>query len=345
MPTDSLAPKAAPTEKIFSTFRQTPQDIAALHLDKRPSSQRYWFILNPKANRGKAKSLMESLRLALRARGLETVIQLTTARGEATKFAADAMRKADVVVACGGDGTINEVAQSLIGTNAVMGCVPVGSGNDFSKMLSVAPNNVEDAVSHLFKSSVRLIDVGKVSFENDLYPARYFTNTLGLGFSGRVAREANRLTWLRGLLIYIVAVIKVVAGYKATRMRLTMHTPQGIQTYDDKVFMLSIGNGACEGGQFRTTPLALSDDGLLDVSVLRDISKLAVPLWIMRFMQGSHVGKDGVRYTKASRIEVEVMSGETLHLDGEVFENVSGKLTIDVHPAALRVLAPQVDSK
>lgn len=341
-------PVSLQTNEDFFSSRQTDDTVlqdalrameSGLQNGSNNKKLRYWFILNPAANKGRARSRVSWLQKSIRKWGIDTVVQLTTQPKDASRFAEDVKSNTDVVVACGGDGTLNEVVHALVHTDKILGCVPIGSANDFYKNIS-SPDHPKDGLSHIFESSVESVDVGQVSISGSSgNHQRYFINSFGLGFSGRIAQIASRITWLKGDLIYLYALLKVTRSYKPLHMRLTLHTPDGTVSLDENVFMVSIGNGRYEAGKFMIAPEASIRDGWLDVCVLKAVSRGEVPGWILRYIKGTHVTEAKVVYAKVKKLEIELSEPEMLHLDGEVVENVSGKITVDVCPSSLKVLS------
>ncbi len=318
----------------------TPEMMArdAFEIQAQKKAYKYWLIFNPAANKGRAKSQLEQVKAMLLKQQEASTIQLTTKREEATHFSQLAKTKSEVIVACGGDGTVNEVAQSLVGTEISLAILPIGSGNDFFKNLSTK-KKLSDAFRLLIRGKARKIDVGKVTFcSNSQTYTRYFFNSLGLGFTGAIAKEAS-VSKCRGELVYLDALRKVGKTYSATPMQLSLDTPQGTKQVAESIFALTIGNGKVEGGKFKIAPDATLDDGLLDLCALIAFPKWKLPLWVMRYIRGSHVQSKGIHYQKISSATILLTQPLNLHLDGEVFENVSGQLLIECLPNALTVIA------
>ncbi|NTW50409.1 MAG: diacylglycerol kinase family lipid kinase [Chlorobiales bacterium] len=299
----------------------------------------YWFILNPAADKGRARKRIAWLQQSIRKWGVDTVVQVTTRPKEASEFAENVKSKVDVIVACGGDGTLNEVVHSLVHSDKILGCVPIGSANDFYKNIANQSLSTEN-LSNIFKSEIEPVDVGQVTLtDSSGKNFRYFINSFGLGFSGRIAQLASKITWLKGDLTYIYALAQVMRTYTSLQMRLTLHTPEGIVSLDEKIFMVSIGNGRYEAGKFMIAPEASINDGWLDVCVLKGISRREIPKWVIKYIKGTHITESQVVYRKVKKIEIDLSMPEMLHLDGEVIENVSGKITVDVCPSSLKVLS------
>ncbi len=332
--------KPPPTNlKRTSSVPITPEMMALEALDARAQKKAHerWFIFNPAANKGKAKSHLKWLENALLAEHEEGVIQLTNQAGDAILFAESAKVKSETIVACGGDGTVNEVAQSLVGTETRLAVLPMGSGNDFFKNLSSKKtlNNAFHLASH---GKVHKIDVGKVTFcSNNQTHSRYFLNSLGLGFTGAIAKEARHST-RKGDLIYLDALSKVGKTYSATAMSLTLNTEHGTVHLSDAIYALTIGNGKIEGGKFKIAPDATMSDGFLNLSALTAFPKWQLPLWVARYLRGSHIRNKKVHYHKISSATISLTESLDLHLDGEVFENVSGEILVECQPNALNVI-------
>jgi YegS/Rv2252/BmrU family lipid kinase len=332
--------KPPPTElKRTSSAPITPEMIALEALDAHAQKKEHniWFIFNPAANKGRAKTYLKWLENTLLAENKEGIIQLTKQSGDATGFADSAKMKSEIIVACGGDGTVNEVAQSLVGTETQLAVLPMGSGNDFFKNLS-RKKKLTDAFHLLSQGKARKIDVGKVTFHsNNQSYSRYFFNSLGMGFTGAIAKEARTST-RKGDLIYLDALSKVGKTYSATAMRLSLQTEQGEKLISESIFALTVGNGKIEGGKFKIAPDATLNDGLLNLAILTTFPKWQLPLWVLRYLRGSQIRHKQVHYHKIASATISLTKPLDLHLDGEVFENVSGDLVIECVPNALTVV-------
>ena len=176
---------------------------------------RYTFIVNPTAGKGRGGKLIEPLRKALDQRSVSYELLQTERRDHATQIAQRAT--GSVVVAVGGDGTVNEIVNGLVGTDRSLGIIPAGSGNDLSKSINL-PTKLHEAISVLLIGKVRPIDVGKVScYENTGLPLsagnhheRYFVNGVGVGFDAAVAERTQRIKYLSGTALYIMAVFQTL---------------------------------------------------------------------------------------------------------------------------------------
>lgn len=298
-------------------------------------------ITNPYANRGDSKHHIDAGLRALASSGLDFAIKLTEYRGHATKLAEEAARAgAPVVVAAGGDGTVNEVINGILraaeGQPGVaptaLGILPVGSGNDFAWGLGL-DRGLEDAIERLRRGQSRIIDVAYA--EADADPSRYFVNILGGGFDSQVNIEAHKIKRLRGFTIYIVAVLKTLVIY--------YRTPRVKIRFDDKVLdfemlMTLVGNGTRLGGGFIATPNASHDDGLFDVCMVHKTSRFDMLRMIPKFMEGKHLTHPKVVMARTAKIEIESPDGFPSQADGEVVGNHVHHLTITLIPQRLRVI-------
>ena len=178
----------------------------------------YTFIMNPMAGKGSGRRADQELEGRLKSSGLSYRIMYTEGAGHATHLARRS--KTRVVVAVGGDGTINEVVNGLAGSGRVMGIIPTGSGNDLIKSLGI-PHSMEKALGVLKAGQIRTMDVGKVqtgSLENgsiQYAPWRLFANGVGIGFDAAVARKVSEITYLRGTLLYLAAVLQILGRYRS----------------------------------------------------------------------------------------------------------------------------------
>ncbi len=296
-------------------------------------------ILNPAANKGVAAKYAQIFRRWF-SNERHVELQLTENTGDATRLAEAST--SSIVAACGGDGTVNEVAQSLVHTDRFMACVPLGSGNDFFRNVSgknAAPPNPESLFA-LFHRAPKTIDTALASFfQTPEHPtARYFLNSLGLGFTGRIAAVASRFKRLRGDLIYAYALWHVARTFRAVPMRIEIVSRNGTMLIDDSIFALSVGNGKREGGKFWIAPQAEMTDGLIDVCILKAFPMWQLPQFVLLYLQGKQLTHRNVIYAQATKLTVELSCPETMHLDGEVFEGIVGKLCVEVRPRSLNVV-------
>src|SRR5262245_32261900 len=178
-------------------------------------------IINPWAGRGAAGRRRPELEATLAQAGVEYAVVTTHAHGGAIELAWQGVERGyERIVAVGGDGTINEVvngikgAEAGLGRRAQLGIIPLGTGSDFVKVLEgVEPNDLAGGARRLAGDRLKSVDLGRVRVGDD--EPRFFINALGMGFDAQAAAEALKLTKLKGMAVYLVAIIKALANYKA----------------------------------------------------------------------------------------------------------------------------------
>ena len=175
----------------------------------------HWTIIaNPISGRGQATRVGERIAGLLHRRGVGADLMVSKARGDCERLTREALaRGARQVAACGGDGTIHEVINGLAHSDAVLGIVPCGRGNDLARALGL-PKDVNGVVNALMHGRVRAMDLGKVG-------ARFFATVASLGFDTAVARRVRAQTLrLGGTMAYGLAILQTLVGYRASRVRL-----------------------------------------------------------------------------------------------------------------------------
>uniref|UniRef100_Q3AT92 DAGKc domain-containing protein n=1 Tax=Chlorobium chlorochromatii (strain CaD3) TaxID=340177 RepID=Q3AT92_CHLCH len=295
--------------------------------------RRFHFIVNPAANKGRATRHIAKLQQRLLGRN-EAKVHVTQTAGDAAVCAQSAAQAGDTIVACGGDGTLHEVVNAVAAMNATVGVLPLGSANDFIKSLYTNPAEASN-IDALWSAQAKAVDLGRVTYGST---QRYFVNSMGIGFTGNIARHVRENRWLKGDLTYLYALFRVLITLQPRTFTLTLTTPQGVRHEQEPLMVFSIMNGKIEGGKFTIAPEAAIDDGLLDVCLLKAVPKWKIFRYLMRYIRGTHINDAQVLYYKASRIELTLNEPTTMHMDGEVYENVCGNVTIEVVPKALRML-------
>jgi YegS/Rv2252/BmrU family lipid kinase len=299
------------------------------------TDQYYTFIFNPAADKGRAASRAEWLSRSLSGAS-NASLETTSYPGHAGEIARRASCGSSTLIACGGDGTVNEVVNAIIGLPVRIGVLPIGSANDFLKTLYDGRKIRKLDLRGFFRAQSRKVDLGRIDFGNGTQ--RYFVNSLGIGFTGRIARTVKLASWLRGELAYAHALFSVLLGYTPLKMHIKITVPGGMVELDEPVFAFSIANGRIEGGKFRIAPDADPCDGLLDVCILKAIPKWIFLGYVFKYLKGSQIDDRRVIYCKASAVDVTISGKDVMHMDGEVIEGVTGKLSITVASCAVDML-------
>jgi len=305
--------------------------------------KRYQVIVNPTAGRGEAGKAIPAIERALTAAGLTFDLVQTERPWHAAALAEKAAVSGyDVVVAMGGDGTANEVLNGLMaakqatGKTAAMGVVGIGRGNDFAFGVGVT-SGVEIGCRILADDKRLLMDVGMVS--GGLYPqGRYFGNGVGIGFDAVVGFVALKMKHLHGFPSYIVAALKTIfLYYRAPKVRIEYD--QG--TIEQSSLMVSVMNGRRMGGGFYMAPQARIDDGLFNLCIASQVSRLRIFALIPKFMKGTQEGHPAIKTGQTRRIKVTALEGVLpAHADGETLCTDGKDLEIEIVPQAIEMISP-----
>lgn len=268
----------------------------------------------------------------------------TTGPGDATKIAwreAGAGRR--LVVACGGDGTISEVANGILAANAGavtdLGILPRGTGGDLRRTLDLPVDPVA-AACRIREARVRVIDAGRARYvAHDGSPAmRHFINVASFGFSSVVAARANASAKRLGAKVaFLAATVRSLASYRNTDVWLAM---DGGPRQRRRVLLAAAGNGRYFGGGMKVCPEARLDDGSLDVVVVGNFSRTKVLLEVRRLYDGSHLTLEDITGARAGILEAAPVAPGALipiELDGDTPGYLPA--TFEVLPGALRVRA------
>lgn len=287
------------------------------------------FIFNPSANRSHNKLILEQIRSFARDWGNGSELLVSGKRGDITLIAREAAKKFDMVIACGGDGTIRETVAGLKDSKAVLGIVPIGSGNDLVKTLGI-PSDPNKALQILKTGPVQIIDIGK-------FDSQIFVNTLGIGFDGLTNIYAERLKWIRGSLVYTLAALKAIITYRSPRFVMEIDG----EKIEQRLLMITVANGKVEGGNFWLAPDAEIDDGYFDVVVVRAVNRLMLPYYLVRVVLKKHLTLKAVKIIRAKKLSITVHKPVPVHTDGEIMGEKVSHLEIAIIPGKLRVICPE----
>jgi YegS/Rv2252/BmrU family lipid kinase len=289
-------------------------------------------IINPIAGGGRdqgrrRRAIAQS---ALASCGEPAEIRLTERRGHAREIAADAVaRGARLVLAWGGDGTINEVGSALMSRPAALGIVPAGSGNGLARELAV-PRNAVAAIARACRGRERVIDAG-------LLGGRPFFNIAGIGFDAHIASRFDR-AGRRGLATYLRVSARELLTYRCAAYRIDAGgagriAPQAC----DRALIVTLANSPQFGNGARIAPAARLDDGKLDLVVFAEVSRLATICSVPRLFTGRVARVRGLSSRQVERATIESDAPMAFHVDGEPVQGGS-RLEAQVVPGALRLV-------
>jgi YegS/Rv2252/BmrU family lipid kinase len=277
-----------------------------------------FLIINKHAGHHRGAKAVDFVIPSLEKHGHSVGYSFTQYRGHATELALQAVADGfDLIVAVGGDGTVNEVARGLVGSKAVMGIVPIGSGNGLARELGI-PMQMRKSVRTLAEGKNLCLDVCKINDQ------RFFC-TSGIGFDAHIADQMSK-TSIRGFLRYIQFVVRESALYQPLRVRMKI---DGV-LIEKSVFMITFANASQFGNNAFIAPGASMTDGLMDVVLVKKINKMWMPVLAValfsKFISKLHF----VEYYKARQIELELADTAVFHFDGEPGKLVvPAKISID----------------
>ncbi|MDR2927284.1 MAG: diacylglycerol kinase family lipid kinase [Cytophagaceae bacterium] len=284
------------------------------------------FIINPVSGIGRQKEVEKIIRNEMSPNHWETHVIYTKQKGHAHEIATDAIDKCDMVVAVGGDGTVNEVGSALIGTATTLGILPTGSGNGLARYLGM-PFKIPKALQVLNYFERRKIDTVKF---ND-----YFSlNVAGVGFDAHISHKfAKRKK--RGPIAYGQLITKEFAQYRSESYMVTING----ETQEWDAFLISFANSSQWGNNVQIAPFAEIDDGLIDVCFIRDFPKYTAPALLINLLDQSI---DRNRYdviVKAKNVTIEREIPMLGHVDGEPVL-LGNSVNVEILPLSLNVAIP-----
>jgi YegS/Rv2252/BmrU family lipid kinase len=267
-------------------------------------------IVNLTAGYGKCRRKYPEVTAALEQYNVKVKSFFTEKRGHGEDLARQAVREGfGVVVSMGGDGTLNEVVNGLAGSKATLGFIPAGSGNDFGRTFGLKNGEVSKACRVLAEGHTRPVDLCRAD-------GRYFINVAGAGFDAEVGHMANvwGKRYFSGATAYIASILRQLAVFSPREMAIELDE----QRISTKVWMVAVANARYFGGGFMIAPTAAVDDGLLDVYIIHETSKLGLLRVLPRVMTGDHVSHPAVEFRRAKRVKLSSPHTLAAQADGEL---------------------------
>ena len=299
---------------------------------------RVMVILNPSADVGhgiRKKEIIENE--GEKWGGLDLVV--TEYPGHAKVLAHSAVESGyDLIVAAGGDGTVHEVVNGLVQnghSQAKMGIIPIGSGNDFAYGLHI-PTDISAALEVVYGGFSRAVDLGAIEDDRGIY--RLFDNNFGIGFDANVVIRVEEVTRLHGFAKYFWGVLKtLILDFHPFRFQMNFDD----EVADHDVLFITFGIGTRHGGGFMLTPDAQFDDNLIDTCTVWPMGRLRALGLLYAAVKGTHIGLPVVSMRQNREIKISCTQPLPIHIDGEVFAQPADgvhQVTIKSLPAALNVL-------
>lgn len=283
------------------------------------------FIINPISGTGKQKNIAEKIETEITAHGFHTQIHYTKATGDATAIAEKLCDKTPkIIVAVGGDGTINEVGKALVGTNHIFGMIPTGSGNGLARHLNV-PQNVRKALELLRQGSIQKIDSCTLNDE-------FFINIAGLGFDAHIAHAFSN-SQKRGIKTYVKLILKQWSSYPLKDYEISVDNKL---VFEGKAFLVSFANGSQYGNNAYISPTSSMYDGKVEICILKPFSLREIPNMLMKLMSRKiHLSK---HMEVLSCSEAQISTKDLCaHLDGEPV-HMSNDIKLKIYPNSINMI-------
>lgn len=284
-------------------------------------------ILNPTSGRGRGSDARSKIEGFARAHSLDWTIFETQAHGDATRIAKDCTSDFGLIAAAGGDGTVSEVMRGVLGSDAIMGVLPCGTGNDFARHIGLTAS-LDRALECLCDGKESVIDVGMLGDQP-------FLNVVACGFDSEVGlRINNGYRWAKGTTAYVLAVLQTLASYKPTEMEIVVDGT----AHQMKSMLCAVANASQYGGGMKVAPQADLTDGFLDVVVVKEMSRLSFLRQFPKVFKGTHLDSNEVVCFRGQEIRISAKRPLPVLNDGDL--SGTTPLTATIVKSALRVRMP-----
>ena len=299
-------------------------------------------IVNPHAGRRRVGEEVPELERTLRARGLAYRLLRTGGRGDAVRFARQALEGgARFLVAVGGDGTVHEIVNGMlegdgtpIGEEPVLGVVAAGSGCDFIRTFGL-PGDASRACLHLTGDNTYPLDVGRVTYTtvSGATDTRFFVNVAEVGLGAAVAARAERMSPRLGQSKYFLGFWLTLPRFKMATVRVQADR----RTYEGPAYLVVVGNAQYNGGGMKISPRSYPGDGVLDVLVFKGPKSDSFTM-IPKVYRGEHVPHDHVEEFRVRReLVIEADRPLPIEADGEVLGTTPATFQVLSHPIRMKL--------
>lgn len=284
-------------------------------------------IVNPFAGGGRAGRALAEVQSALSAHGLDHHTEHTRSLEHARELARAAAAAGEVAVAFGGDGLVGAVAGALQRSEALVGVLPGGRGNDLARVLGI-PQNPVAACEVLASGTVTTLDLGQAG-------AGTFVGVASCGFDSDANRIANDSRLIRGNLVYVYAAVRALMRWRPATFKVRLDGNEVLTVYG---YSVAAANSKAFGGGMFVAPEASLEDGLLDVVMITHVPRLRFLRLLPTVFKGEHVLQPNVHVRRAAEVEISSDRPFTLFADGDPIAELP--VTVRAQAAAVRVLVP-----
>jgi diacylglycerol kinase (ATP) len=291
---------------------------------------RHIFIINPEAGKGRTLACMPEIQRLFAQSGEEYMIEITKGPGHATELARKYSAEGECrIYSIGGDGTLNEVLNGMVGSDCSLGIIPGGSGNDFIRSI-YDYQKVENIIERTLQGTDRYVDLGKVN-------GRYFINIASVGIDAEVvynAREIKKTPFISGHMAYILGIFTTVFKYKSRNMQIQV---------DDKLMnkstlLIAVANGIYYGGGMMVAPEAQLEDGFFDICHISEVSRAKILRLFPTLTRGEHGEIEQVSFLRGKKVALNCEWEFSLNIDGEILR--TKKAEFEIIPKGVKIIIP-----
>lgn len=281
------------------------------------------FIINPIAGRNKSKIIWNDIKSHI---NIPFDYVFTQMPGDARRFAHDAYSQGfKRVVAVGGDGTVSEVVNGIVGSDLELGIIPAGTGNDFVKTLNI-PLTPKEALTVIETGKTTMVDLGKSE-------KGFFINVAGAGFDAEVVNTTNvDIKFLTGTPAYVSGLIINLVRYSPREAQIEIDG----KVYHRKLWLIVVANGQYFGGGMKISPDAVIDDGLFDICMVNSMSRLEILRFLPKVFTGAHKTHPALEVIRGRNIKIDFKTPTKVQADGEVIGNTP--VSFSIVSKALKVI-------
>jgi YegS/Rv2252/BmrU family lipid kinase len=283
-------------------------------------------LVNPSSAGGKSLKLLPRIEAALDARRAVFRVERTRSLEHGVELAMAAAELGEVPVVVSGDGLLGAVGGAMAGSEAPLGLIPTGRGNDLARALGI-PTEPEAAVDTILAGHSRVIDVGEAN-------GKRFLGIASIGFDSECNRLANEIHWLRGNLVYAYSMARTLIGWRSARFTIAAGEERKRLTG----YFIAVANNSVYGGGMWIAPEAEIDDGLFDVVAITEVGKLRFLLGLRDVLKGAHLHKDEVSVFRAPRLRIDASRPFPVYADGDHLTDLP--VSLRVLPRCLSILVP-----
>lgn len=301
-------------------------------------------IVNPASGRGRGKQVIPLIEKTLQ----DSILDFNLLQSEQPLHAIDLAESAardgyDIILAAGGDGTVNEVLNGLMRAHmdgyhsTALGVISVGTGNDFAESMGLS-KDLQQNIQAIKENKRRVIDIGILK-GCDFPEGRYFGNCVGIGFDAAGTILAGKLRWVRGTLAYLISAVGTIFFYyKAPTLQIDLDA----ESITIPSLLVSVMNGKRIGGAFWTAPEAISDDGEFDLCIAEEVSRPRMFTLIPHFLKGTQASQPEIQMKQARSVKISALKGTMpVHIDGEIIGETCNELSIEILPKELEIVGIQ----